>query len=188
MRLPAVAFMLALGLAATPAFAASSCWALQQPQSRLTFSGDQAGAPAQGEFKRFDVRLCFDPRRARGHLEVVVYAASLETHNSRRDTILKSRSFLAVQRYPKAVYEAREFTPISDGTYTAHGTLKLRGVSRPVPVTFSFSASGNTATVRGSIVIQRLKFHVGQGRWANTRWVGNDVRIGFELHFVRKSK
>lgn len=186
MRKLTVVLMLALGLAATPAFATPTCWALRPSQSHLTFSGDQAGAPARGEFKQFDVRFCFDLDNARGHLKVVVDVASLETHNSRRDMVLKGGEFFAVDRYPKAVYEARKFTRAGDGSYTAHGTLKLQDVSRSVPVTFEFSTSGNTATVRGKTVIQRLEFDIGQGRWANTRWVGDDVGLGFALRFIRK--
>lgn len=188
MRKLTVVLMLVLGLAATSAFATPPCWALQQSQSHLTFSGDQAGAPARGEFKQFDVRFCFDPDSARGHLKVVVDVASLETHNSRRDMVLKGADFFAVDRYPKAVYEARKFTRSGDGSYTAHGTLKLRDVSRTVPVTFQFSIQGNTAMVSGKTVIQRLEFDIGQGRWGNTRWVGNDVQLGFVLHFARTSQ
>lgn len=172
----------------SPARAAPRCWTLQPSQSRLTFSGDEAGAPARGEFKQFKVHLCFDPAGAKGQLRVVVGVASLGTHNSRRDEVLKGEDFFAVKQYPQAVYEARKFTRTADGRYTAAGTLKLRGVTRPVLVAFTFTAGGDkTAAVEGKAIIHRLDFGVGQGRWKNTRWVGNDVELNFDLHFTRSA-
>lgn len=167
------------------ALAAPPCWNLQSSESTLTFTGDQAGAPARGAFQEFDVALCFDPATAEGHLKVVVDVASLETHNSRRDTVLKGEEFFAVEKYPRAVYEAGTFVSLGDGRYKAKGRFTLRGVTKPVPVIFSLLANSKTATVQGSVVVKRLAFGVGQGRWTNTRWVGNEVTLGFELHFVR---
>ena len=50
-------------------------------------------------------------------------------------------------------------------------------------VTFTFkpAADGHTAVLSGGATIRRLDFGVGQGEWQDTKWVGNDVRIGFEL-------
>lgn len=170
--------------AALPAYAEPPCWSMLPSQSRLAFTGQQAGAPAHGTFRQFETTFCFDPANATGHLRVVVDVASLETHNSRRDEVLKGEDFFAVAQYPRAVYEAHDFHRITTGTYVAEGRLTVRGVTRPVPVTFTFDSvkRGTSATVSGQAVIERLTFGIGQGRWGDTRWVGNEVEIGFELH------
>lgn len=168
-----------------PARAAPPCWTLLPSHSHLTFTGQQAGAPAHGEFQQFQVKFCFSPDSAAGDLRLTVDVASLETHNSRRDEVLKSEAFFDAQKYPQAVYEAQKFRRMDPGHYVAEGQLDLRGVTRPLPVTFSITTdgSGKNAAVQGKAVVNRFDFGVGKGRWTNTRWVGKDVQIGFALHF-----
>lgn len=184
-----LAFLCLLAMAfIVPAHAATVCWTLQPAQSHLSFVGDQAGAPANGEFKQFTVDFCLDPATAKGHLRVVVDVASLDTHNSRRDEVLRGKAFFAVKHYPQAVYEAHAFTHNGDGSFTASGTLSVKGKTEPLPVTFTFHQNDATnAVVHGTATIHRLDFDVGTGRWSNTRWVGNDVTLKFDLHLTRKA-
>ncbi len=50
-------------------------------------------------------------------------------------------------------------------------------------VLFAFkpAADGRGAAIAGGTTIRRLDFGVGQGEWQDTKWVGDDVRIKFEL-------
>lgn len=190
MKLIVIANLLLLcsGLVVVPAIAATSCWTLLPERSHLTFTGDQAGAPAHGEFKQFGVTFCFNPDSMKGDLQVKVAMASLETHNSKRDKVLRGENFFATTQFPYAVYQADHFTRDSKKHYTAQGTLTIRDVSRRVAVPFAVSINGGVATVRGKKVIQRFDFGVGQGRWGNTRWVGNDVELGFELRLTPQAQ
>lgn len=181
---PLLLLLLALG-AAVSARAEPPCWHLAPAQSHLQFTGDQAGAPARGEFTKFAATICFDPQATDGQLRVVIETGSLDTHNSRRDEVLKGQDFFAVARYPQAVYEAKSFHPAGAGKFVADGQLTLRGVTRSVPVTFSFDASGGTAHVQGKVEVDRTDFGVGQGRWGDPRWVGKQVAIDFDLQLQR---
>lgn len=167
---------------AGPALAEPPCWVVQPAKSQLAFIGDQAGASARGEFKKFDVQFCFDPAHTAGRLRVTVDTNSLDTRNSRRDEVLRSQNFFDVAKYPQAVYAASTFARAGTNEYTANGTLTLRGQTHPVPVTFTFTTSGSDATVQGKSVIHRLDFGVGQGEWGDPRWVGKDVTLEFDLH------
>jgi polyisoprenoid-binding protein YceI len=57
-------------------------------------------------------------------------------------------------------------------------------VTRDVRLRFTFKpgADGRTAVLAGGTTVQRLDYGVGQGEWTDTQWVGNEVRIRFELH------
>jgi polyisoprenoid-binding protein YceI len=37
----------------------------------------------------------------------------------------------------------------------------------------------------GGTTVRRLDYGVGQGEWSDTQWVGNDVRIRFELNLKK---
>ena len=58
-----------------------------------------------------------------------------------------------------------------------------RGVGRDVNVLFTFqpAATGHGAALAGGTTIHRLDFGVGQGEWQDTKWLGDEVRIRFEL-------
>lgn len=147
----------------------------------LRFEAEQAGATFSGGFKRFRVRLDFDPAAPEaGLLEVIVDAASIDTQDPERDEVLRGPDFFAVDRYPEARYRAARFERAGSG-WRALGELSIRGVTRPVPVTFTLAPDGSATVIEGRASLRRLEFGLGQGDWAATDWVGDTVDVRFEL-------
>lgn len=154
-------------------------------EGSLTFTAEQAGAPVRGRFGEFSARICFAPETATGSFHVEVRMRSVSTGNADRDAALKSADFFHVEQYPLAVYEADRFEVRPDGGFVAHGRLRLRGVTRPEPVRFTFRRrEDGTALLEGSATLQRLDYGVGQGEWRDTTWVGNRVEVGFSLQLA----
>ena len=168
------------------AAAAAPAWQLEPATSRLGFSATQAGAVFDGRFTRFGVEIRFDEADlASSRFEVTIDTSSAETGEARRDEILRGPDFFSVDRYPTAVFEAVDFSA-SGNAFLARGTLTLRGVSKPVPVRFRFERlPEGGARLAGSARLRRLEFGVGQGEWAATEWVGDEVEVSFELHLSR---
>jgi len=79
--------------------------------------------------------------------------------------------------------ETSQFAAAGSGQYQARGKLTIRGIARDVPVTFGFkpAADGRSATLSGRASVRRLDFGIGQGEWQDTKWLGDEVRIRFEL-------
>jgi polyisoprenoid-binding protein YceI len=52
-----------------------------------------------------------------------------------------------------------------------------------VPVILNQSGSGSSliTTATGSFTIKRLDFRIGDGEWADTSMVANDVQVKFKL-------
>jgi hypothetical protein len=48
-----------------------------------------------------------------------------------------------------------------------------------VPVTLT--QAGGTTTATGAFAIKRLEFKIGEGEWADTSMVANDVQVKFKL-------
>jgi polyisoprenoid-binding protein YceI len=179
-------------LAATlAAFAAGSAtagtataWVVDPAHSRLGFVATQSGGEFPGRFDRFQAQVAFDPRDLAGsHFHVTVDTASADTQDETRDKALAGEDFFAAGRWPTATFDATRFVPTPGGRYEARGRLTIRGISRDVNVAFTFrpTPAGRSAVLAGSANIRRLDFGVGQGEWQDTKWVGNDVRIEFEL-------
>lgn len=185
--LAAVAFAAAL-ITASPARASTS-WIVDPAHSRLIFTATQSGGEFDGEFKRFHADIVFDPSALAGSsFKVLIETGSADTQDETRDKALASADFFAAEKWPTAIYEATQFAAAGAGQYVAHGKLTIRGVTRDIPVTFRFqpATSAGTATLTGTANLRRLDFGVGQGQWQDTKWVGNEVRIRFELLLRRK--
>jgi polyisoprenoid-binding protein YceI len=186
--LPGAGLLLAASLAAAPAPAATA-WVTDAGRSRLEFTATQAGGEFDGQFRRFRADIAFDPADLAGsRFHVEIETGSAYTQDADRDSALAGSDFFAAARWPTATYEAGRFAAATGGRYEAQGKLTIRGVTRDVPVTFTFkpATGGRTASLSGGATIRRLDFGVGQGEWQDTTWVGNDVRIRFELMLQRR--
>jgi len=176
-------FLLTLGLtlAAGLAFAATQ-WKTAAAQSKIGFTGTQAGAAFDGAFERYTAEIRFDPKDLpSSRFDVSIDLKSVATKDKDRDAIIKGADIFATDRWPTAHYVAEKFTDQGGGKFLALGKLTLRDVTRDVPVQFTFQPDGVSAWLKGSAALKRLDFGAGQGDWKDTTWVANDVKINFAL-------
>jgi cytochrome b561/polyisoprenoid-binding protein YceI len=174
--------------AAAPAPAASAppAWSSDPASSALEFTFVQAGAATQGSFGKFKADIDFSPGKTpKGRFNVSIETTSVDTRDKERNDQLRTADLFDVANQPRATYVATQFTAKGDG-YEAKGKLTLRGVTREVPLTFTFqSDTGNKgATLKGTAAFKRLDFGVGQGEWKSTEWVSDEVQVNFDLHLV----
>jgi polyisoprenoid-binding protein YceI len=175
-----------LTLATTLAFAATQ-WVLQPKQSELGFTAKQAGAAFQGKFEKYTADIRFDPKDlATSRFEVKVDLASVDTGDAERDDLLKGEDLFAVKQWPAATYVAEGFQHQGGTKFAARGKLTLRGVTRDVPIQFTFEANSTGAWLKGSATIKRLDFGVGQGEWKDTsaEGIANEVQVQYELRLA----
>lgn len=180
----AVLRVLCVLLAACPAACPAALAEVRQADGSsgtLEFSAMQAGAKFTGAFKQFQVRLDFDPSRAsRGSLHVTVETPSIDTQDAERDEILRSSDFFWAEKHPQAVFHSERFEPDGAG-FRAQGELTIRGATKPAAVRFTLAPAQGATVMKGTASLRRLAFGLGQGEWASTEWVGDEVEIRFEL-------
>lgn len=174
---PFVAAMLAL-LCAAPAVAADY---VQAAGSTLSFSTQYQGETFVGKLPGFVTRLHFDPAKlAEARLDVDIPLAGVSVDNPDGDEALKGGDFFNIAKFPRARYTASRFRALGGNRYAADGTLALRGVSKPVTLTFTF-APGANAVLNGTAKVKRLEFGVGGGDWADTETLPNEVAINTKV-------
>ncbi len=171
-----LASMLLLGALLAPAAQARD-WTVQ-PGSTLGFATTFEGVKFVGAFKQFSARIVFDPALPQAcTLDATITLASADTGNADRDKMLPTADFFDVARFPTATYRGADCTPAGPGRYSAQGTLTLRGVSKPVPLTLQWRMQGADALLTLDASVPRLTFGVGSGQWADPSAIGLDVAV-----------
>lgn len=151
------------------------------PGSTLGFVGSFQGEDFEGQFKRFTVRLRFDPAAlASSELDVVVELASAGVGQGDGDELLRGAAFFDTARQPQARFKARKFRALGGARFAADGELSLRGVRKPVTLVFAWTP-GPRPVLAGSAAVKRLDFGIGAGEWADTGELANEVRVRTRL-------
>lgn len=175
--------MTALSVAALPALAADY---VQAPGSTLIFASNYQGETFTGRFGGFNTSLSFDPANlATSKLDVTIQLAGTKTGNDDRDGTLVGADFFNVGKFAQARYTATKFRALGGNQYAADGTLSLRGVTKPVTLTFTWTP-GAAPVLAGKATVKRLDFGVGGGDWADPATIPNDVAISTKV--VLKAK
>ena len=172
-----------LMLAATPALAADY---VQAPGSTLVFASNYQGETFTGKFGGFTTTLSFDPAQlATSKLDVAIQLAGTQTGNGDRDGTLVSADFFNVAKFAQARYTATKFRALGGNRFVAEGSLTLRGVTRPVPLQFTWTP-GAKPVLEGSATLKRLAFKVGEGDWADTALLPDEVKVSTRLVLAPK--
>lgn len=173
---PAMSIALAAALSAT-ALPARAADYVQAPGSTLAFAGMYQGEAFSGRFPGFTTRLSFDPKALAGaKLEVTIPMATATAGNPDYDGELRGASFFDAGKFAQARYVASRFRALGGNQYAADGTLTLRGVGKPVTLTFTWTP-GTAPVLAGKATVQRLDFGVGSGEWADTGTIPNAIAI-----------
>jgi polyisoprenoid-binding protein YceI len=174
----------AFGAALSFAVPASAADYVQAAGSSLTFATTYEGEVFTGKLPNFATKLSFDPAQlASSKLDVVIPLAGVNTANTDRDDALKGGDFFAIGKFPQARYTATKFRSLGGNQYAADGTLNLRGVSKPVTLTFTWTA-GAQPVLNGKATVKRLDFGVGGGDWADTSTLPNEVAVSTKVVFA----
>jgi polyisoprenoid-binding protein YceI len=160
---------------------AATSYSAVPAQSRLEFTGVQAGADFKGTFHKFTAAVEFAPDALESsHIDVQIDLNSADTMDKDRDTTVRGPDVFDVAHWPTAHYTTRNFSRTATG-YAAVGALTLRGVTKDVPIDFKFTPSPAGAKLDGNANLRRLDFGAGQGDWKSTEWVADAVKISFSL-------
>jgi len=161
--------------------AAGAAYSADPAASKLEFTGVQAGAEFKGLFHKFtaDVELAPDAL-ATAKLDVTVDLNSVDTKDNDRDKTLRGPDIFDVAKNPSAHYVTKSVTKTAAG-YGATGSLTLHGVTKDVPLEFTFVPAAGGATLAGKTSLKRLDFGVGQGDWKSTEWIADAVKVSFSL-------
>ena len=170
--------LLAASLAAI-ALPAAAQQKLLPAQSSIAFEIKQMGVPVQGHFKKFDAQVNFAATKlTSSKVNFTVDIASTTLGAPEMDSELPKATWFNTAKFPQAQFTSSGFKALGGGKYEVTGKLAIKGQSRDVTVPLTMTQAGATS---GVLPIKRLAFKIGEGDWADTSMVADDVQVKFKL-------
>lgn len=162
-----------------PALAAEQ--ALVPAQSEVSFVARQLGVPLDGKFKSFSAQSAFDPKSPQtSKIAFTVDLGSVAVNADANAELVKPDWFNTV-KFPKATFQSTAIKALGAGRFEVAGKLAIKGNARDLVVPLQLSQAGGLSTATGAFTLKRLDFKVGDGEWADTSIVANDVQVKFKL-------
>jgi polyisoprenoid-binding protein YceI len=176
-----VKIMCGAAFAGAAAAAGVAGYSTDPAQSKLEFTGLQAGAEFKGVFHKFTATVDFSADALpTSRIDVQIDMASVDSSDKDRDTTIRGKDVFDVAHNATAHYVTKTISKSASG-YAAAGSLTLHGVTKDVPIEFQFVPAAGGAKLSGSAKLNRLDFGVGQGDWKSTDTIGDAVKINFSL-------
>jgi polyisoprenoid-binding protein YceI len=157
-------------------------------RSEIRFAGKQMGVPAEGRFAKFSAQVDFDPAALDSSRAVIeVDLNSIDTGLPEADTeVRRSRLWFNVAVFPTARFESTSIRSLGGARYEASGKLSIKGRTQDIVAPFASRKEGAATVLEGGFTLLRLQFGVGEGPWADTETVANEVQVRFKLVGVDK--
>ena len=177
-----LAALAAASLLALSATAALADQKIVPAQSEIGFVSRQMGVPMEGKFKKWDAQLAFDPKKPEaGKVSFTIDTGSASFGAPETDAEVPKASWFNVAKFPQASFQSSAIKSVGAGKLEVTGKLTIKGSVRDVVVPVTLTQAGGTTTAAGSFAIKRLDFKIGEGEWADTSMVANDVQVKFKL-------
>lgn len=163
----------------SPSVHAQNSW---QIANDYTIAFDGTGA--EGTFRGLTGTIQFTPDHpADAYFNVSLDAETIDTGNSLKDKHARDESWFHVMEYPEITYQSSRVE--KDGKdFILNGTLTLHGVSREIPIRFSFTQRGNKGVFRGEITVDRTNFDIMGPMFGFL--VGDEFTVNLTVPVTRK--
>lgn len=151
-------------------------------QSELAFTAKQMGVPINGYFKKFDAQVSFDAAKlATSRVAFTVDMGSATLGSKEMDSELPGATWFNVAKFPQASFTSTSIKALGAGKFEVAGQLSIKGQAQAVSVPLVMTQSGAVTVASGVLPIKRLAFKIGDGEWADTSMVADDVQVRFKL-------
>ena len=187
--------LLLLFVVMAPLQAAAQQWHLDTAHTNFFFDVKHTYATVRGQFMESTGDVYFDPDNPeKSRFDFAIKVNSVDTKIGKRDTHLRSPDFFDTAKYPLMTFKSSRVSYGGDKTYIVEGILTIKDVSRDLALEFVYQGQKENPLKPGEIVagldtrltIDRLEYHVGDGKFYKMGVVGKDVDILFTLELLRE--
>jgi polyisoprenoid-binding protein YceI len=174
--------LLGLAVLAQAAFAEPRPAQLLAAGSEIIFTTRQMGVPVEGRFARFSAQIALDPKQpATGSVAFGIDTGSARFGSPELDAEVPKPTWLHSARFPQASFQSNAIRAAGPGRFEVAGQLTIKGIARELTVPVQLVQSADKAVASGSFVIRRNAFKIGDGEWADTSLLADEVQVRFKL-------
>ncbi len=171
-----------VALAAAFALPAQAQQKIVPEKSFIRFAFTQMNVAVEGKFRKFDATIAFDPAKPQATKATFeVDMSSIDLGSDEGNTEARRKTWLNVDGFPKATFTATSVKALGAGKFEARGPLAIKGASREIVANFTLSDANGMRTVEGQFPLKRLQYKIGEGEWADTDTVADDILVKFRF-------
>jgi polyisoprenoid-binding protein YceI len=180
-------FFLGIALFTTGVVANAAEWVLDPGLSQVIFEYTYGTDPYQGRFSNVQANFDIDPMSPTScKFDVTINIEDIEVDSPEVLDYLLDYELFDVDTWPAATFTAEKCRLTGVNTFEADGTLTIRDQTNPM--TFPFELNIDTCdgqvcfNLVSEVELLRLEYGVGQGYWANTAEVPNEVTVKVDVY------
>lgn len=155
-------------------------------RSQISFGFKQENVPGEGKFRKFVAQVAFDaarPEATKANIEVDV--TSVDIGDAGWNSDIQGASWFNARQFPKATFVATGARAVAGGRFEAPAKFTLKGVTRDVVASFTAKPDAGGTLLEGVVPLKRTEFKIGDGPWADTSVVANEVAVRFRIHLKK---
>ena len=148
-------------------------------KSEIRFVSKQLGVNVEGRFRKWKANIVFLPKNlAKSKAEFEIDLGSIDLASDESETEIKGSLWFNTAKFPVAHFASTSIRNVGGDRYEVAGKLTLKGITKDVvvPIELKKDATGNSVA-EGSFPLKRIDYKVGEGLWADTEMVANDVVV-----------
>ncbi|WP_410497789.1 YceI family protein [Chitinibacter sp. S2-10] len=167
---------------------AQAAQTLVPQKSRLGFTFSQMNTPADGYFKNYTAAIDFDPAKPEtAKAQIIVDLASIDVGGPDGNAEAKKKAWFDVASNPKGTFTVSSVKALGGGKFETRGKLTIKGISRDVIGQMSAKQQGAELVLEGAVPLLRLNYKLGDGAWADTGTVADEVTVKYKLVLTGKA-
>ena len=173
----------------SPTFAAN--WVLDPGLSSVVFKYNYGSDEYEGIFTNVEAQFDIDPLSPGScDFDVTINIEDITVDSPEVLDYLLDYELFDVDTWPTATFQAEKCRLTGVTSFESDGTLTIRDQTQPM--TFPFELSIETCDgqvcfhLTSSVTILRLEYGVGQGYWANTAEVPNEVEVVVDVYAMQQ--
>ena len=151
-------------------------------QSQITFGIKEMGVAVEGKFTKWTADIAFDPKKPEaGKVGFTIATASASFGAPETDAETPKPEWFNVAKFPNATFASTAIKAKGGNKFDVAGKLTVKGTTKDIVVPIALAQAGPTTTATGEFTIKRNDFKIGEGDWADTSQVANEVLVKFKI-------
>jgi len=160
-------------------------------KSSVTITAKQMNVPMSAKFNKVNATIDYNPKAPEAtKANVDIDIASFDLGDPEYNKEVLAKDWFNAAQFPKATFVSSSMKAITDGEtkgnetkvrLTVFGKLTIKGKTVDVSFPVVIKKEANSTVFDGTLPIHRLAFKVGEGDWADTSMVADEVVIKFHL-------